>query len=195
MARKPSIEAHQKVLKSAGMLFAARGIDATSMDAIAADSGVSKATIYKHWKDKNALLLEIVSELHGGEVTAAIDESKDLRADLITRLSHRMAQEQSECHERIIPHVITYAMRNPEFGMACKTQMVEHQRTQFDRIVQRGIDEGTLDSSMNREVGIAMLFGVASYQRMQMVPGKGQISPGFIEEFVDAFFRAFGKKK
>ena len=36
-------------------LFSERGIDATSMDAIAETSGVSKATIYKHWQDKDAL--------------------------------------------------------------------------------------------------------------------------------------------
>lgn len=195
MARKPSIEAHQKVLKSAGMLFATRGIDATSMDAIAAESGVSKATIYKHWKDKDALLLEVVSVLHGGQAEAAAKETDDVRADLVATLSHRMEQEQSECHERMIPHVIAYALRNPTFGKSCRTQMVEHQRAQFDRLLQRGIDNGTLRSDMNREVGIAMLFGVASYHRMQMQPGKGQVSNEFIEEFVEAFYRAFGNKK
>ena len=35
------------------------------MDAIAERSGVSKATIYKHWADKEALLLELMAEITG----------------------------------------------------------------------------------------------------------------------------------
>jgi AcrR family transcriptional regulator len=52
MSRGLSARAHSKVLESATELFADRGIDATSVDAIAVASGVSKATIYKHWRTK-----------------------------------------------------------------------------------------------------------------------------------------------
>ncbi len=56
MVRPRSAQAHKKVLDAAVQLFSDRGIDATSMDAIAETSGVSKATIYKHWPDKDALV-------------------------------------------------------------------------------------------------------------------------------------------
>ena len=55
------------MLDAAARLFADHGIDATSMDAIAEASSVSKATIYKHWPDKGALCLEVMSSLHGPE--------------------------------------------------------------------------------------------------------------------------------
>ena len=58
MARTPSKQAHNKVLEASLELFAEQGIDATSMDAISEASGVSKATIYKHWKDKGDLALK-----------------------------------------------------------------------------------------------------------------------------------------
>ena len=48
------------MLRAALDLFGERGIDATSMDAIAQASGVSKATIYNHWADKEALLMEVM---------------------------------------------------------------------------------------------------------------------------------------
>ena len=50
--------------------MAERGIESTSMDAIAEASGVSKATIYNHWADKEALLLEVMADLHGLHRTA-----------------------------------------------------------------------------------------------------------------------------
>jgi AcrR family transcriptional regulator len=46
-------------------MFADQGIDSTSMDAIASAFGVSKATIYKHWPEKDKLALEVLSYLHG----------------------------------------------------------------------------------------------------------------------------------
>ena len=57
MARSRSPQAHDKVLRAALDLFSERGIEATSMDAIAQHSGVSKATIYNHWPDKGDLLM------------------------------------------------------------------------------------------------------------------------------------------
>ena len=49
------------VLKAALRLFLEQGFGATSMDAIARRSGVSKATVYNHWNDKEALLLEMLA--------------------------------------------------------------------------------------------------------------------------------------
>src|SRR5579872_6359164 len=65
MPRSRSESAHKKVIDAALETVAARGVDAASMDAIAAQSGVSKATIYKHWANKEALLLEMMATLAG----------------------------------------------------------------------------------------------------------------------------------
>ena len=65
MARTRSASAHEKVIWAAAELFAERGVDGASMDAIAEESTVSKATIYKHWADKNALLLEVLEQING----------------------------------------------------------------------------------------------------------------------------------
>jgi hypothetical protein len=63
MPRTRSASAHRRVIEAALELIGENGVDSTSMDAIAGRSGVSKATIYKHWADKDALLLELISIL------------------------------------------------------------------------------------------------------------------------------------
>jgi len=65
LPRTRSASAHRKVLRAVLELVSERGIEATSMDSVAARSGVSKATIYKHWADKDALLLEMMADAHG----------------------------------------------------------------------------------------------------------------------------------
>ena len=88
MPRPRSALAHKKVVDAAVELFSERGIDATSMDAIAEASGVSKATIYKHWPDKDSLCLEAMGYLHGLDEEPPIFDSGDYRADLIAQRRH-----------------------------------------------------------------------------------------------------------
>ena len=85
MARPRSVQAHAKVLNAAVELFSERGIDATSMDAIAETSGVSKATIYKHWPDKDSLVLEVMGYLHGLDEDPAIFAPISSRSFSISR--------------------------------------------------------------------------------------------------------------
>src|ERR1700749_1279286 len=98
MARPRSTLAHKKVLDAAGQLFSERGIDATSMDAIAEASGVSKATIYKHWPDKDSLSLEGMGYLHGLDedppVSDSGTDSAAFRADLIAQLQYQPAADR-----------------------------------------------------------------------------------------------------
>lgn len=53
---------HRQILNSARELFLDLGFDTTSMDVIARHAGVSKATLYVHFDDKDDLLLALVSD-------------------------------------------------------------------------------------------------------------------------------------
>ncbi len=58
--RAATYEAHRdKILSAAAQLFAAKGYTAASMSDIAKDSGVSKASLYHYFGDKQAILGEI----------------------------------------------------------------------------------------------------------------------------------------
>lgn len=56
--RPRSIETTNAILESAYALMAATGLAATTIDAIARHSGVSKMTIYKWWPSREALLID-----------------------------------------------------------------------------------------------------------------------------------------
>lgn len=54
---------HQSILESAIRLFLKYGYVSTTMDAVALEAGVTKQTIYSHYKNKDQLFTEIVTEL------------------------------------------------------------------------------------------------------------------------------------
>src|SRR5271170_8109877 len=50
----------ERILASAARLFAERGFEGSSMPAIAKASGITAGAIYKHFKSKGEMLLEVV---------------------------------------------------------------------------------------------------------------------------------------
>jgi len=194
MPRARSSKAHQTVLRAALDLFAERGIDATSMDAIAAASGVSKATIYKHWADKEALLMEVMLMVHGiGREPEDID-SGDICRDLTTVLTRRPPDEFDKARERLMPSLIAYASVHQEFGKAWRNRVMEPARICLKRILQRGIDRKLFSADLDLEMSIALLLGPTMYVRIFQMKGLltgFEIGPTAAE----AFWRAFALEK
>ncbi|MGC1360209.1 MAG: TetR/AcrR family transcriptional regulator [Silvibacterium sp.] len=192
MARTRSTLAHGKVLKAAAELFAGQGIDATSMDAIAEASGVSKATIYKHWPDKDALCLEVMGYIHGLDEDPPKFESWDFRADLIAQLVYEPAAHRKVLKERIWPHLVAYSARHREFGDAWRSRAMEPARRALIAMIERGERIGALRSGIDREVGLALLLGPMIYRHV-FVTRMGKPSPRDLEMHVaDGFLAHFG---
>lgn len=72
----PASAARQRILDTAFRLFYARGIRAVGVDTIIAESGVAKATFYKHFPGKDDLVvayLDRVDEVWSGQLHAAAE--------------------------------------------------------------------------------------------------------------------------
>ncbi len=192
MPRQRSPEAHQKVLDAALRLFSERGIDRASMDAIAETSGVSKATIYKHWTDKEALLLEVIAHLSGCNERPSFD-SGDTRADLVAALAHKPPSERADKHRQLMRHLIAYSAHNPKFGKTWRAMAIEPARLELKQILSRGIENGEVVPDLNLELAVILLLGPLLYAKIFGLTD----SPHFKrlpDQVVDAFWKAFNLK-
>jgi AcrR family transcriptional regulator len=163
MARQRSEEAHDRVLRAALELFGARGIDATSMDAIAQSSGVSKATIYNHWVNKEELLLDVMLMVNGLDRDPEDIDSGDLCHDLATVLSRRPPDEFDVARGRMMPAMIAYSAVHHEFGEAWRHRVMEPSRVCLKRILRRGIKRRLLPATLDMDAAIALLLGPLLY--------------------------------
>jgi AcrR family transcriptional regulator len=194
MARTRSSEAHKKVLEAALALFGERGIDAASMDAIAQKSGVSKATIYKHWHDKDALALEALSLMFGLDEEPPKFDSGELRQDLVDALTYQPAPERQEMKTRMMPHVMAYAARNQEFGDQWRSRVIGRPQTRLKNLIKRGIEERQLVGKINLETGLALLLGPMLY--WHIFSGKKSITPmprDLATDVVSSFWKMYGR--
>ncbi|HVZ85096.1 MAG TPA: TetR/AcrR family transcriptional regulator [Terracidiphilus sp.] len=193
MARTRSDAAHDKVLRAALELFAGRGIDATSMDAIAQASGVSKATIYNHWADKEALLMEVMEMIHGiGRQTECIDTG-DIRRDLTIVLTRKPPDEFDAVRTKMTPSLIAYSAVHTEFGREWRHRVMEPPRQCIRQILARGIRQGLLPRGLDVDAAISLLLGPVLYthifqkDRQEKVP---DIGPKAAETFWRAYAQA-----
>jgi AcrR family transcriptional regulator len=191
MARPRSQEAHQRVLHAALALFGERGIDATSMDAIVQASGVSKATIYNHWANKEVLLIDVMLMVNGLDRDPEDLDSGDLCQDLATVLSRRLPDEFDEARNRMMPAMIAYSAVHQEFGEAWRHRVMEPSRVCLKRILRRGIKRGLFPAALDFDAAMALLLGPLLYGHIF----HRETNPGptdFGKLAAESFWRAYG---
>jgi len=188
-ARRRSSRVHDRILDAAGTLFAELGILATSMDAIAAEAGVSKATLYSHWADKDALFLEALGRLFGLDEAAPVVDTGDLRADLAALLRYRPAGHRIARQRRVMPHLMAYASQNRAFGATWRARVMLPSRLRLQPLLMRAIERGRLPGRLHLEAAIAMLIGPIVFRELfsASYPGLPDDLP---ERVADTFCRA-----
>ena len=85
----PARPARQRILDTATALFYARGLRAVGVDTIIAESGVAKATFYKHFPAKDELIiahLDIVDKVWSGQLHDAAQAAGPNPADQLIGL-------------------------------------------------------------------------------------------------------------
>lgn len=191
MPRPKSTHAHNEVLKATIALMAERGIDATSMDAVAQRAGVSKATIYNHWHDKEALILEAMADLHGHHERPKFD-SGNTRADMIAVLAHQPPRACAELQRKITPHLIAYSARHPKFGEAWRHQAMEPPRQELTRLLNQGVKRGELVSQPDISFSLSLLLGPVLYRHI-FLRSETSLAENLPQRVVDSFWLAYQK--
>lgn len=85
----PSSSARSRILDTATRLFYARGLRSVGVDTIIAESGVAKATFYKHFPAKDDLIaayLDVVDEMWTGQLHRAAEAAGPAPADQLVGL-------------------------------------------------------------------------------------------------------------
>jgi AcrR family transcriptional regulator len=135
--------------------------EALSIEAVAARAGVGKATIYRRWSNREALLFDAVRTVKGEPAQLP---GTSVRDDLIA-LFQPVGHAENTRAGKIMPCLMGALQRSPELNGILQ-RIMEPRRATARQILQRGIDEGVLRPDMDVEIVIAMLTGPVIAFRM-----------------------------
>ena len=127
-------------------------VEALSIEAVASRAGVGKATIYRRWPNKEALVVDAIGALKGPppDVTG-----ESLRDDLLTLLRSSNSARASRAG-RIMPCLIPELQRNPELHRQYQ-RIAEPRRERMREVLRRGVADGVLRTDLDIEVTAALL--------------------------------------
>ncbi|SCF31395.1 TetR/AcrR family transcriptional regulator [Micromonospora mirobrigensis] len=160
--RPRSVRADEAIV-SATLDLLAEGstIEALSIEAIAARAGVGKATIYRRWPGKDALLLDALRTLKGQPPEPT---GHSVRDDLVL-LVGAIGQNVDPRAARIMPCLVPEVNRSPDHFQLYQN-MIEPRRKLMREVLQRGVRTGELRADLDIDVAMAMLTGPMLMQRM-----------------------------
>jgi AcrR family transcriptional regulator len=161
--RPRSAEADRSILTAALDRFIEDGYQGMSIEQVAAQAGVGKATIYRRWPSKEALITDAVGSF-SEELT--VPDTGSTRGDmlaLVRQIVHVSSSSPSgRCFARMAGEMVT----NPELAKVYKEKVIGHRRAIVRQVIVRGIERGELRKDLDLDLVIDMLVGPLLYRAL-----------------------------
>jgi AcrR family transcriptional regulator len=184
--RVPDAEKRKQIIDRSRTLFMARGVSALSMDDIASLQGISKKTLYRFFRNKDALLSASIEE-RIGEIAAEVARiGADPDLPFIRRLKEifRVVLRQiAELGENLIKDIY---YNKPEIWERIDRFRRERIFGVVTRLLEEGMDKGLIRNDIDgRMVPLLFVNAVSSVMTPEQFV-KLQFPPA---ELFDAFIR------
>jgi AcrR family transcriptional regulator len=160
--RPRDVRAGAAIMDAAVAVLADKGPGGFTVDAVAARAGCGKATIYRRWPSRAALLLDTAH--HMGLEPGDIDTGS-LRGDLIALLTELGTKMRDTASGRILPGVIAEASVQPEMR-AVLAAFIDDRRERPRALLARAVERGELPAGADVELLLDLLGGTVIYREL-----------------------------
>lgn len=159
--RQRSVEAESAILKATMDLLAKRPLrDVTAAD-IARKAGVSKATLYKWWPNKNIVALDAF--LASMQAAVAIPDTGSAEHDFTIQFEAAIDFYKNSSG-RLLCHFIAEGQSDPELRQLFRDRFLKPCRQNLKIIWQRGVARGEIHPSVDGDLVLDLIFGPMVYR-------------------------------
>jgi AcrR family transcriptional regulator len=176
----------EEILTITNQLIAKFDISGVTVDMVAARAGVSKATIYRRWPSRNALIFDAITIMHRPGAKASTGSIRGDLASLVKELQQFLNRKNGGT---VFMAYLNEAIRNPKIAEA-NHKITAEVRASYVAAIEQAIERGELDAGVDIELMIDMLISPFIYRRWT---GNAKIEASGIEPVIDAVLKAFAK--
>jgi AcrR family transcriptional regulator len=184
--RPRSLEADEAILEAAVDVFAEVGLEALTMEGVAARAGVSKNTLYRRYPNKIDLVVSAVRCYT--KVGAPPPDTGSTRDDLRAIVDELVAIVTDTPMGRMLPILVAVRARVSELDIAY-SEIVADKRARSTTIVRRGVDRGDLRPDVDLDAVVDALVSPIFYR---FLITSAPLAARFREGVVESVLRAFG---
>jgi AcrR family transcriptional regulator len=186
--RPRSVKAHKAVLVATAQLLADGGYPAATVDAISERSGVSKATIYKHWPSRTA----VAAEAFGGQMATEVrtPHTADPRADLVEQVQ-RVSAFYASMTGRVFAQLLAACVADPDGARYFRDYFLAGRRAEIATLWARASEAGITRPGVDAEVATDILFGPLIFR---LLTGHADLSDENAAAIADAALDGLLKK-
>jgi AcrR family transcriptional regulator len=178
--RPRSKQADSAIMRAATDLLAERGPGGMSIEEVASRAGVGKATIYRRWPSRGALVLDaFLAEFLGQQ---PLPDTGTLRGDLLTALRAWIRSVTQTSAGPMLTGLIAEVQQDHALAESWRDRFVKPVRAQHAIMLDRAISRGEIPADTDKEVVIDLLYGPA-YHRL--LHGHRPLTDQFARQVVD----------
>ncbi|MFI7462351.1 TetR/AcrR family transcriptional regulator [Nonomuraea sp. NPDC049646] len=137
--------------------LAEAGYGRLSLEAVARRAGSGKAAIYRRWKSKEAMTIDLVTQV----ATTAADtpDTGTLRGDVLAFLTATDAALRHPLASRIVPDLLAAGAHHPNIAASLRDKVAGTRREKVAGILRRAMERGELPPGTDLELGLDLLAG------------------------------------
>lgn len=177
------------VLDATLALVGERGVGRLTTDAVAARAGVSKASLYKRWASKQALLRGAAAAL---VERLEVPDTGTFAGDVRALIAGAVALYAREDDVRAIPALVSEMAFDPELATVIREGLVARRREAVTVLLDRARERGELRESVDDELALDLLAGVVYYRFL--ITG-GALDDALVERLADALLHGMADRE
>ncbi len=148
--RPRSPEVDHAIRRAAIDLLAEESFDALTIEGVAARAGCGKATIYRRWPSKSALVVDAVAACRDAGYSPP--DTGSAREDLLAYVRGFMHHLRTSDAGRVMPGLVAELSRNPDLATAFREGFVQPRRARVVDAVRRGVERGEVRPDVDPEL-------------------------------------------
>jgi AcrR family transcriptional regulator len=157
----------ERIIEAAAALLRRRGFERMTVDDVAAEAGVGKATVYRRWPSKDDLAVAAMERLYSVEIAAP--DTGSLRGDLTESYRSVIAFVSSAEGEAYLKMSIAESVRDERIA-ALYRRATERAETQARRMFERAVARGEIREDVDLDCGVQWLGGVIAVRAITNRP-------------------------
>lgn len=159
--RPRNVETQRSILSASYDLLLEQGFSAVTVEKIAERAKVSKATIYKWWPNKAAVVMD--GFMSAASERLPVPDTGSVYNDILIHATN-LVRFLTSREGTVITELIGEGQMDPGLAEAYRTRYFQPRRLEARRLMERGTERGELRKNLDIAVSTDLIYGPIFYR-------------------------------